>query len=63
MLHLLIAPDIFLFSYFSCWSNGGARETVKDLTFMLTEISMAENKSDDLKIAKNKICEDQITWI
>ena len=29
---------------------------------MVTGMSMAENKSDDLKIAKNKICKDQVIY-
>ena len=44
----LIASVIFLFSYPSSPSNDGALKTVKDLTVRITEISMAENKSDKL---------------
>jgi len=59
---LLIASLIFLFSYSSCSSNDGTKETLKDSTTMVTEMPMAGNKSHDLKIAMNKLWEDHITW-
>ena len=61
-LSLVIASLIFLFSYSSCSSNDGTKETLKDSTTMVTEMPMAENKSHDLKIAMNKLWEDHVTW-
>lgn len=59
---LLIASLIFLFSYSSCSSNEGTKETIKDTTSKVSEMPMAENKSHDLKIAMNKLWEDHVTW-
>ena len=61
-LTLLIASVIFLFSYSSCSSNDGTKETLKDSTTRVTEMPMAENKSHGLKIAMNKLWEDHVTW-
>ena len=61
-LTLLIASLIFLFSYSSCTSNDGTKETMKDSTTMVSEMPMVENKSHDLKIAMNKLWEDHVTW-
>ena len=59
---LLIVSLFFLFSYSSCSSNDGTKETLKDSTTMVSEMPMAENKSHDLKIAMNKLWEDHVTW-
>ena len=59
---LLTASLVFLFSYSSCTSNDGTKETLKDSTTMVSEMPMAENKSHDLKIAMNKLWEDHVTW-
>ena len=59
---LLIASLIFLFSYSSCSSNDGTKETAKETTTMASEMPMAENKSHELKIAMNKLWEDHVTW-
>ena len=59
---LLIVTLIFLFSYSSCSSNEGTKETTKDTTSMVSDMPMAENKSHDLKIAMNKLWEDHVTW-
>ena len=59
---LLIVSLIFLFSYSSCSSNDGTKETTKDKSSMVSEMPMAENKSHDLKIAMNKLWEDHVTW-
>ena len=51
ILHsLYFASLIFLFSYSSCTSNDGTKETSKDSTTMVTPMPMAENKSHELKI-------------
>ena len=59
---LLIVSLIFIFSYSSCSSNNGTKETTKDNPSMVSEMPMAENKSHDLKIAMNKLWEDHVTW-
>ena len=59
---LLIVSLFFLFSYSSCSSNDGTKETKKDKSSMVSEMPMAENKSHDLKIAMNKLWEDHVTW-
>ena len=61
-LTLLIASLIFLFSYSSCSSNDGTKETSKDTTSMVSEMPMADNSSHELKIAMNKLWEDHVTW-
>jgi hypothetical protein len=61
-LTLIIASLIFLFSYSSCSSNDGTKETTKDKSSMVSEMPMAENKSYDLKIEMNKLWEDHVTW-
>lgn len=59
---LLIASLIFLFSYSSCSSNDGTKETAKEATTMTSEMAMTDSKSDELKIAMNKLWEDHVTW-
>ena len=56
---LLIASLFFLSS---CSSNEGSKETTKNVTPMVSEMPMAENKSHELKIAMNKLWEDHVTW-
>ena len=59
---LVIVSLIFLFSYSSCLLNEGAKERTKGNSSMVSEMPMAENKNNDLKIAMNKLWEDHVTW-
>lgn len=58
----LIASIILLFSFSSCASSDGNKDTNNENPIMKAEMPMADNSGHELKIAMNKLWEDHVTW-
>jgi hypothetical protein len=59
---ILFVVVVFLFSYSSCSSGDGTKESSNNTTPMTSGISMTGNGSHEIKIAMNKLWEDHVTW-